>query len=47
MMRVLTVLVILAVGQFVLALALVHLGLILLAGMSWWAWSLVEGRRRG
>ena len=43
--RVLTVLVLLALAQFLLGYLLVHLGLIAVAGLSWWAWSRYEGRR--
>lgn len=47
MSRVVLVIALLAVGQFVIGFALLHLGLIAIAGMSWWVWSLIEGRRRG
>ncbi len=43
--RVLTILVLLALAQFLLGHVLVHLGLIAVAGLSWWAWSRIEGRR--
>ncbi len=47
MSRVLTVLVLFTLGQFFLGYLLLHFGLIAVAGMSWWAWSWFEGRRRG
>ena len=45
--RVLTFLVLLTLGQFLLGYVLLHLGLIAVAGLSWWVWSWVEGRRHG
>lgn len=42
--RVLTILVPMTVGQFLLGYVLVHLGLVAVAGLSWWLWSWVEVR---
>ena len=44
MRRLLVYLILLTVVQFVLGLALMHLGLIAIAGLGWWAWSYVDGR---
>ena len=46
MRRLLVYLILLTVVQFVLGLALMHLGLIAIAGLGWWAWSYIDGRRR-
>ena len=44
MRRLLVYLILLTVAQFVLGLALMHLGLSAIAGLGWWAWSYVDGR---
>lgn len=46
MRRLLAFLLALTVVQFVLGLAFEYFGLIAVAGLGWWAWSYVDGRRR-
>ena len=47
MSRVLTFIVVVTIGQFLLGYLMFHLGFIALAGLGWWIWSFVEGRRHG
>lgn len=47
MYRVFAFLILLALGQVVFGYLLLHLGIIVIAGMSWWVWSMVEKHRHG